>query len=106
MKNFVESGKTFDVILPADAAPGDVIAKGGLVGVLVNCGVAGDTVAAKRYGVFRYPKIAGALNQGDEVYLKSDENKLTGVETGNTLVGYAWADAAASDADVMFALKG
>ncbi len=106
MKNFVESGDTFDVVLTADAEPGDLAVVGELVGVLVNGGSIGDEVAAKRYGAYWYPKVAGVLNQGDKVYLKADENKLTKTATGNTLVGYAFADASAGDADVMFVLKG
>ncbi len=105
MKTFIESGDTFDAVLTADAASGDIIVRGELVGVLVNGGVAGDTVAAKRKGVYWYPKVTGVLSQGDKLYLNSD-NKLTKTATDNPLVGYAFADAAASNAEVMVVLKG
>ncbi len=105
MKNYVESGETFDVVLTAESSPGDITVMGELVGVLVNGGVAGDTVAAKRRGVYWYPKVTGALKQGEKVYLNPDK-KLTKTATDNPLVGYAFADAAASDVEVLFVLKG
>ncbi len=105
MKNFIESGDTFEATLTADAAPGDIVVKGELVGVLVNGGAVGDVIAAKRTGAYWYPKVAGAMSQGDKLYLNSD-NKLTKTATDNPFVGYAFASAAASDADVAFVLKG
>lgn len=104
MKNFIESGDVMDVTLAAAMEPGDIIVVGNLFGVLVNGGAVGDTVAAKRTGVFTYPKTSSAFAQGDKVYLKSDENALTGTATGNKLIGYAWRDAAAGDAEVVFVL--
>ncbi len=105
MKNYVESGDTFEVVLTAESAPGDIAVVGELVGVLVNGGVAGDTIAAKRKGVYHYPKVTGALKQGEKVYLNSDK-KLTKTATDNPLVGYVFADAAAADPEVKFVLKG
>ncbi len=104
MRNFIESGGRFEVVLTADAAPGDIVVRGELVGVLVTGGVAGDVVAAKRTGAYWYTKVTGVMSQGDKLYLNSD-NKLTKTDTDNPLVGYAFADAAAGDADVMFVLK-
>lgn len=105
MKNFIESGDTFYVTLTADADPGDIIVVGELVGILVNGGVTGDQVAAKRRGVFWHSKVNGAISQGDKLYLKAGEGVLTKTATGNILVGFAFADAAAADPDVLLLLK-
>ncbi len=104
MKNYVESGDTFEIVLTKAMASGDIVVAGELVGVLVNGGVAGDRVAAKRRGVYRYPKVTGALTQGEAVHLNSD-NKLTKTATDNPHVGCVFVAAAAGDTEVVFVLK-
>lgn len=106
MKGFIESGDTFDYVLTEDASPDDIVIQGDLVGVLVNGGAAGDEVAAKTRGVCWQPKVNGAIEQGDRLYLKADDKTLTKSETGNTYVGCAHRAAAAGDSVVRLRLKG
>ena len=56
-------------------------------------------------GVFKMPKVTGAISMGTAVYLNSD-GKVTTTETSNVPAGYVTADAASADAVACVKLLG
>ena len=57
MKNFIQPGKSIDVVLPADKVSGDGIRVLALFGVLVASGLSGEKRAIQVEGVFELPKL-------------------------------------------------
>ena len=66
-------------------------------GIAVSDGNGVDLCAVAVEGVFELPKATGVvINQGKKAYFISADKTVTGVASGNTLIGYVWetADAA------------
>jgi predicted RecA/RadA family phage recombinase len=101
MKNFVQDGKEVNYTVTGDdVKSGDVVVIGKMVGVAVTDGKVGETIAVSIDGVYRLPKVNGALTQGAAVYAAAANNAITSAATSNTFAGYVWKAAAAGDATV------
>ena len=99
---FRRNGDKIDYSCTGDVAAGDIIKlPSGLVGVAG--GAAGDVIALTMRGVFELNS-AGAIAQGALVYLTS-EGKATATKGTNTLIGTAWAAAAAGSTRALVALN-
>lgn len=95
MKNFVQPGEHIDVTLTGAVSSGDFLVVGNMTGVAQGAGVADDTIAIVRRGVFTLPKLAAqAWTVGQRVYWDAGNSRMTTVASGNTLVGVAAAVAA------------
>ncbi|WP_368900357.1 capsid cement protein [Mixta calida] len=100
--NYVQGGTTLDFHNDTDAAiaAGDAVAVGGLVGVAHDNIPAGLWGVLHMKGVFMLPKTAGAIQQGQQVWLNAD-NQVTALSDDNLpLAGRAWTDAGADDDEV------
>jgi predicted RecA/RadA family phage recombinase len=98
-KNFVQSGMTMNVLLAVAVTSGDAIVVGNKVVVAAVDGKVGDEITMHTVGVWSLPKVVGAIAQGAPLYLTSD-GEITLTNTDNTLAGYAFDAAGASDATV------
>jgi predicted RecA/RadA family phage recombinase len=100
MQNFIQPGRTIDVVLVAAANSGDVVVQGIMHGVAATTGAVGDTVAVDVEGVFSLAKAtATAFLQGDKVaWDGTNKVVIAGTATGN--LGFAAAAAAAGTASV------
>lgn len=100
MKNAKQKGEVIEVVAPAGGiASGSVVIKGGFVGVAVIDAAEGETCTVIREGVFELPKATGAAwTQGDSIYWDNTAKNCTKTSSGNTLLGYAFNDAASGDA--------
>lgn len=109
MINLIEDGKTIDYTV-ADAAvtSGEIVVVGDMAGVAVAGGDVGETITLAVEGVYELPKGSGALAQGKKAYVNiaAETGKtIVGTASGNTFIGYVWADAAAGDANVAVKLS-
>lgn len=101
---FRRNGDKIDYSCTGDVAAGDIIKlPSGLVGVAEAGGATGDVIALTMRGVFELNS-AGAIAQGALVYLTS-EGKATATKGTNTLIGTAWAAAAAGSTRALVALN-
>lgn len=102
MKNYVQPGKTIDVVLAAAITSGAAILVGALVGVATTTGGIGDTVAVSLEGVYNLPKAVGAISQGAILYWDDTaKNVTTNAASGaNTKIGHAFLAALSGDATV------
>lgn len=93
MKNFVQQGKTIDVVAGADIASGDIVVVGATAGIAVNKTANGDTATLHLEGVYEVPKVAsGAITQGAKLYVIAGQ---AGTTVGsNVFLGYAHNSAA------------
>lgn len=109
-QNFRESGELLDYTVGAGETitSGQVVVKGGIVGVALHDGVEGNTVVIKTNGVFELPKPVGAINLGDALHIDGNGDLTTDADDGGSpataypLVGYAWkaAESAATIVEV------
>lgn len=101
---FRRNGDKIDYSCTDKVAAGDIIKlPGGLVGVAEVGGAAGDVIALTMRGVFELNSV-GAIAQGALVYLTSD-GKATATKGTNTLIGTAWAAAAAGSTRALVAIN-
>lgn len=101
MKNYIEKGTTIDYVVSGDAVKsGQIVVVEKVIGVALTDGAVGETIALKTEGVFALPKATGAIEQGAAVYYDNSAKNITTTDSGNTLVGVAWAKAGSSDADI------
>lgn len=100
-KNFVQPGTDIQLTAGATALVGGVpVLVGKRLAVPMADIPAYTTGAAAVVGVWRFPKAAVVLNQGDLVYWDAVANNITNVVGSNTLVGYVFETALAGSADV------
>ncbi len=111
-QNYKESGELLDYTVGAGETitSGQVVVKGGVVGVALQDGANGDVVTIKTQGVFQLPKATGDVSLGDALHfdgteLTTDADDGGSPATAYPLVGYAWKDAVSSDATVEVKLK-
>lgn len=101
---FRRNGDKIDYSCTGKVAAGDIIKlPGGLVGVAEVGGAAGDVIALTMRGVYELNSV-GAIAQGALVYLTS-EGKATATKGTNTLIGTAWAAAAAGSTRALVAIN-
>jgi predicted RecA/RadA family phage recombinase len=100
MKNYVQPGETLPLVAPYDVASGAGFLVGALFAVATAAALSGATVEARTVGVYDMAKTAGqSFTQGAKVYWDDAAKSVTGVATGNTLIGVATQAAAGGDAD-------
>lgn len=112
-QNFRESGELLDYVVGTGETitSGQVVVKGGIVGVSLHDGVEGDKVVIKTDGVFELPKATGVVNLGDALHLNEDGDLTTDEDDGGTpataypLIGYAWRSAISAATVVEVKLK-
>lgn len=101
MKNFIENGTTIDYTVSGEAVKsGQIVVIEKIVGVALTDGEVGETIALRTEGVYALPKATGVINQGAAVYFDNSAKNITTTDTGNTLVGVAWAKAESASATV------
>lgn len=101
MKNFIEDGKTIDYkVTGAAIKSGDVRMIEDMAAVAVTDGTVGDTITMHVSGVYELTKGAGAIKQGQKVYVAADGSGIVATDTGNKYAGCAW-DAAAAGASTV-----
>lgn len=100
MKNLVmQSGRNPTVAAPYDVASGDGCLVGSLFGIASNTVTSGKDVAIDTGGVYDIKKTAGqTFTVGAKVYWDNTAKSVTGVSSGNTLIGVALKAAASGDA--------
>ena len=97
MKNYIEKGEFLHTVLADTVKGGDVVITEDTLGIAVSDGNGASLCAVAVEGVFELPKATGvAMGQGKKAYFISADKTVTGVASGNTLIGYVWetADAA------------
>ncbi len=103
MATYRQPGNQIDHTPVGAVAAGDVIVQENLVGVATAPIAAGAKGSIAVSGVFRFAKDTGsgdAIDAGKLVYWDSGNEVATETSGGNTLIGKAVADAAASQAYV------
>jgi len=111
---FIQEGKSIDYTPGSDVNAGDVVVQKDLVGVAKLDIVANTLGALAVVGVFDIQKANEAFSAGDEVYWDADGDPYggdagtgaaTGTAAGNVSMGYALADAGATDTTVRTVLQ-
>ena len=94
MKNFIQLGATVPLV-------------GAIFGVATTTAASGDTVEAKRHGVYTLPCLStDTVTQGAKLYWDNTNRRLTTTATNNTLVGAALGAKAAGVTTVAVLLDG
>ena len=105
--SFYQPGHTLDYpntttdIIPANTIV-SLVSRVGVIGMDIKPGELGVVHVE---GVFKMPKVTGALTMGTLVYLNSD-GKITATASSNVSAGYVAADAAADGETVLVKLLG
>lgn len=97
---YTEFGSNMDFTATDAVAAGELVIVGTIAGVAGSDIAAGETGALILGGVFTCPKDSAEITQGAKVYYDSVADVVTATESGNTLIGFAFTKAAASDATV------
>lgn len=103
---YIQRGESIDYVPGADVAAGDLVIVNDLVGVArldIPAGTLGSVAVG---GVYEMPKGAAAIDFGKKAYWDTTNKVVTATATGNTLIGKAVSDAAASDGFVRVLLNG
>ena len=100
---YIERGETIYFTPETDTNAGDIVVIGGKrVAIAATNILAGTGGVAHTVGVFAMPKGAEAIAQGAEVYWDG----TACATAGDTLAGYAFADATEKDETVAVKLQG
>jgi len=107
MKNFIQLGATITMLAPYAVASGNGLLVGSIFGVAANDALSGESVEAKRDGVFSLPCLStDTVAAGAKLYWDNTNRRLTTTATNNTLVGAAVAAKAAGVSTVTVLLDG
>ena len=99
-KNFVEDGKTVEIVAGANISSGEPVQVGDIFAVALTDIAKGEIGDGMTEGVFMLPKLkTDDMKTGKKVYLKSGKVQLTN-SGSDPLVGVVWADAGTSAEDV------
>lgn len=107
--NFIQPGDVLDYTCTGDVTSGTPFLLGTKLAVPLSSGVSGDVIGVKMTGVFQFTKATGASTnwaQGGAVYWDDSAKKVTGVSSGNTLIGYGVETAGTADATGKVKLNG
>lgn len=92
--NFIQPGEVIDYTAAAALASGAGVKIGVRVGVALAAIAVGATGPVQVSGVFEIPKLAtDVVTAGALLYWDDTNKRLTLTSAGNTLAGYAFADA-------------
>lgn len=103
---YIQRGESIDYVPVADVAAGDLVIANDLVMVAKLDIPAGTLGALAVGGVYEMPKGSAAIPFGKKAYWDATNKVVTATATGNTLIGKAVSDAAASDGFVRILLNG
>ena len=107
MKNYIQPGDTLTIPAPAAVLSSEPVIAGDIRGIACGDAASGAPVDVKCSGVFTLPKVAAnAFPLGSKVYWAAATKLATSTASGNTLLGVAVAEAAASTATVNVRLSG
>jgi predicted RecA/RadA family phage recombinase len=96
-KNFLQPGRTLDMLLASDVESGGIVNAGGLIGIAQTDGDIGDTIAVDLEGVYSLAKATGtAWTLGEKLYWHPSPGQVQ--TTGTIIIGHAAAAAASGDA--------
>ncbi|WP_192967925.1 DUF2190 family protein [Escherichia coli] len=99
-KNFVEDGKTVEIVAGANISSGELVQVGDIFAVALTDIAKGEIGGGMTEGVFMLPKLkTDDMKTGKKVYLKSGKVQLTN-SGSDPLVGVVWADAGTSAEEV------
>ncbi|EBB1560872.1 TPA: DUF2190 family protein [Salmonella enterica subsp. enterica serovar Dublin] len=105
-KNYVEDGKTIEIVATTPLKSGDLVQVGDMFAVAVTDVAAGSVGTGIAEGVFSVPKLATEdIASGKKVYLK-DGTVQTTATGGVPFVGVAWASAVNGDESIPVKLNG
>lgn len=108
---YVQPGKSMPVVLAGDVAVNDVDVIGtGLLGIAKVAGVTGETIEYAIKGVFRIPKVSGAvIAQGEQVLWDSSAGAVNDDQatpaSGDFLCGYAFEAAGNGVTEILVAIN-
>jgi len=106
MKNYICEGDRIQNIAPAGGVKsGDLHIIGAKVAVAMTDALEGETYVSMTEGVFEVPKAAGTITIGAKVYLDETAKNVTTTVNDNTLVGWAYTDAAGGDSTVQISIN-
>ena len=101
MKNYICEGDRLNVVAGSGGiVSGALHVIGTLGAVALASALEDETYVAAICGVFEVPKASGAVTQGAKLYFDATNKVATTTATSNTLIGYAYEDAASGDATV------
>ncbi|WP_240542452.1 DUF2190 family protein [Paracoccus marcusii] len=105
--NYIQPGRTITIPAPATVASGGVVIAGEIRGIAQGDAIAASPVDVTTEGVWELPKVAAnAFALGAAVYWNAATGLATSTASGNTKLGVAVADAAASAGTVHVRLSG
>lgn len=102
--NYEQPGDILQHTASSDIEAGDGVVVGSRFGVALVDIPNGKTGSVQMEGVFRLPKVSGALSQGAKVYWNGE--KITATSSDNTEAGYVFEGVASGDGDVLVKLLG
>lgn len=105
MTNYVQEGKTLDLVAPYDRSSGQAALVGSIFGVACVDVVSGATAAFATEGVFDLTKASGAVTQGAKMYWDATAKNITTTSTSNTFIGYATQAQLSADATCRVKLR-
>lgn len=98
MKTQINKGRAIEITAGGNIASGAPVKVGSLVGIASNTYVSGDTAVIWLEGTHFINKTASqAWTAGVLLYWDATAGSFTTTSSGNTLAGYAYADAASAD---------
>lgn len=101
MANFVQPGKTIQVVATGDIAYHGVVVVGDMIAVASHSAKKDDVISCDAEGVFAFDKKeAEAIGQGKKAYLGTD-GKITATVGTNTYAGKVWKAALADDTTIL-----
>lgn len=107
--NFIQDGDVLDYTAAGTITSGTPFLMGTKLAVPLKSGESGDILPIKMTGVFLFTKATGASTNwaaGGAVYWDDTAKKVTGVASGNTLIGYGIEVAGTADATGKVKLNG
>lgn len=89
MKNFVQKGRSIQLVMPYDRLAGQGVLVGSIFGVCANDALSGATCSVQVSEVFDVTKDTSVFSQGDKVYWDDSAKKLSSTAASNQVVGSA-----------------
>lgn len=89
-KNYKRDGETIDFTAAADVASGKLVIVGGVACVSLNDVKSGAKGVGHAKGVWELPAVASATAAQGALAYATSTGTVTGVATGNTLIGRFW----------------
>jgi predicted RecA/RadA family phage recombinase len=105
-KNYLQPGDMLDVTAAGTVASGNVAVVGSIFGVAQHDAATGARVTIATRGVYRLPKAAVAIAEGDALYCLNNGTVTTSSGGGATLIGSAYRAAALGDTTVEVYVRG